>query len=308
MSSASNKAPRDEDDVVNRMRRVNRRQREFYESRFAASDDAHPGIGEKAANVATNTWTFLRRHIQDARDEIGITAKRRALHVEWIDDEDPARILDLGCFDGNDLSLWMAKRADKYLGIDLSDSAIASLKRKLRHESVENADARAVDFLKAGFQKNSFDLVYAKSVLHHFEFLEPVLRKLTHILEPGGVVISTDPLRTEPINRLARALYRPFQTDSQWEWPFSRSTFSLLRRFFVLESTQGFLGASKFSFPLFLLPFGEGLGHRIGEAGHGLDEAYASRPGPYLFNMCWQVSLLMRSRDEPRGSDGETFE
>lgn len=293
---------------VNSMRHLNVEQRQFYESRFAARDGAQDHVGEEAANIITNIWTFVRRKIQNARSKIGVTAKRHALHVSWIEGESPDRILDLGCFDGNDLSLWMAKRSDEYTGIDLSESAIASLNRKLRREGIENAEARAVDFLEAEFGANTFDLVYAKSVLHHFEFLEPVLRKLTYILEPGGVVISTDPLKTEPMNRLARALYRPFQTDSQWEWPFSRITVSLLERYFVLERAQGFLGASKLAFPFFLVPFADSVAYRIGEIGHKLDKANASRPSPYLFNMCWQVSFLMRARDEHRGSDGEVFE
>ena len=72
-----------------------------------------------------------------------------------------------------------------------------------------------------------------------------MLKELYRALKSGGIVVSFDPLMTEPLNRLARMLYRPLQTDHEWEWPFTFSSFRYLQRYFEIANIQGFMGMSK---------------------------------------------------------------
>lgn len=270
----------------------NARQKEFYESRFDASaSSAH--APERAANLATNTWTRLRRRIMRLRAGIGLEERNLSLHREWLGDLTNARVLDLGCFDGNALSLYMARSCREYVGVDLSEKAIARLNEKLAREGLASARGYAADFLKNDFPDGRFDVVYAYSVLHHFSDLEVLLKELRRVLAPGGIIISTDPMRTEPLNRLARVLYRPFQSDRDWEWPFSYGTFRMIRRHFEIADLQGLQGMSKWGYPLQLVPGLGGVGRAISQAGLRFDERHARKIGVPLY-LCWHVSMCLR--------------
>lgn len=267
---------------------VNRQQRAYYESRFEAA-----GGSEAAANRLTNLWTKVRRRIQAHDQAIGTASDKVADHQRWLGDLTGQAVLDLGCFTGNELSLWLAENARSYVGLDLSESAAAELHRELESAGLTgSAYVLAGDFLNNDFPAQCFDVVYAHSVLHHFEDIRVVLDELDRVLKPGGVVVSIDPLATEPLNRLARAAYRPFQSDRAWEWPFSFQTFRVLREYFELDRVQGYRGFSMLSLPLAVLPFMRAPAMRLGRLGRRLERGLASRQGPALW-ICWVVSLRM---------------
>lgn len=52
--------------------------------------------------------------------------------------------------------------------------------------------------------------------------VDELIDKLDEKLAPGGIIISHDPLKTSKPIALIRMLYRPFQSDRRWEWPFGR--------------------------------------------------------------------------------------
>lgn len=74
------------------------------------------------------------------------------------------------------------------LGIDLSERAIDSLNRDLKAAGLHGPRMKAeeVDFLSPDFDEAGFDVVYAKSVLHHFEHLGTRLEVLRAKLAPDG--------------------------------------------------------------------------------------------------------------------------
>jgi len=271
-------------DARQRMLQINRRQAEFYESRAEAA--AENTDNEKAASAATNLWTRMRRFVQRAGKEAGVADSVYALHRRWLGDLSDSRVLDLGAASGNPLSLEIAELSREYHAIDLSQSQIEVLQERLTAAGLA-AKARAymLDFLGNNWPAEYFDVVYAHSVLHHFEYLSVMLTELSRVLRPGGLVISTDPIQTDPINRLARIIYRPFQTDRDWEWPFTRKTLRALGQHFQIEEVQGYNGLSKFGF-LF--------GSSAARAALEFDMNRANRIG-IPFYMCWQCTLKLRN-------------
>jgi SAM-dependent methyltransferase len=260
----------------------NEQQRAFYNSRVAAK-----GGDESAANWLTNRWRALRRSLLRSEYKLGLREQTLDLHRKWLGDLSNKRVLDLGCYTGTDLSVPIARAAKAYVGLDLSDAATATLQSKL--ESIESASAIAGDFLTHDFKKGEFDLIYAQGVLHHFQDLDGLCRRLYHVLAPGGAVISLDPLQTEPINRLMRILYRPFQSDKDWEWPFSRKSFRILQRYFTIDAIQGDRGLSKIGF--FFPP--------LSEWGMRMDQKYATRLSIYFYH-CWRVTMKLARRPSIR--------
>jgi ubiquinone/menaquinone biosynthesis C-methylase UbiE len=286
-------------DERQKMLQINIRQKAFYESRF---EDTLLGrvFTERAANATTNFWSRLRYEINKFSYSSGINEYIDTLHREWIHDLPDlkgAHVLDLGCSTGNHLSLWIAENCAEYIGIDLSEQATAALDAKLRERGLTHARAYAQDFLANSYPDNYFDLVYACAVLHHFREKTVLLDELYRVLKPGGVVISIDPLMTEPLNFLARALYRPLQTDRDWEWPFTYSTFRLFQKYFQIVDMQGFMGMAKLGLPFLAVPGLSRLGQAIGQRGVEFDKKHTRRFGLPFF-LCWETTLRLRKLDQ----------
>ena len=279
---------------IESMLQVNKQQKEFYESRYAASGQSR----EKAANAFTNVWTWMRRRQLACRQSLGIQDAILKSHRDWIANVNTPqrRVLDLGCFSGNALSLELAQQADSYLGVDLSVDATATLQERLRQAGLINAKARAMDFLENDFEDNSFDLVYAHSVLHHFRYFDCLLKELNRICSPGAVVISVDPMTTSWSIRLARCLYRPFQSDKDWEFPFNRRTLRTIGDYFNIKQAQGIVGFAKYPMPLMMVPGLQSLGRRLCMWGHSVDQKRAVRPGFFL-HRCLQVTMCLQKRE-----------
>lgn len=279
-------------DARQKMLQVNVRQKDFYESHFEAAQVSRIEQ-ERAANRITNMWARVRCKLVDMRRLASLDEYIYRLHGEWLGDLRGANVLDFGCFEGNHLSLWLAEQCAEYTAVDLSEQAISVLNAKLRDRGLAHARAYAQDFLANSYPDDSFDVIYAYSVLHHFKDMTVLLAELYRVLKPGGVIISFDPMMTEPINRLARALYRPFQSDRDWEWPFTLATFRLFGRYFEVANMQGCLGMVKLGFPLQTVPGLGWLGRAITRWGAGFDNRHANRMGlPFL--LCWQVTLRLR--------------
>tara|TARA_B100000809_G_scaffold105703_1_gene104217 strand:+ start:8995 stop:9813 length:819 start_codon:yes stop_codon:yes gene_type:complete len=223
---------------------VNKRQKDFYNFK---------NINRK--NLPTRIWSGLRNGLlNDFRQEFEIKDKVYRQHKIWLGDLSQKKVLDLGCLRGNSLSIYMAKNAKEYIGIDLSDIAIKCLNRLLIEEKCKNAKGVAIDFLSPDFTDSNFDVIYAYGVLHHFENFDFLISRLNDKLETGGEIISYDPLQTSLPVKTIRSIYRPFQSDKDWEWPFKKSTLKKIHQNFKIIDKKGILGKSKYGFFINLLP------------------------------------------------------
>ncbi|WP_179348648.1 class I SAM-dependent methyltransferase [Winogradskyella pacifica] len=214
---------------------VNKRQKEFY-------NDTN-----KHKNFATKLWSKLRNGtLHKYTHDLDLKNKVYSEHKVWLGNLEDKKVLDLGCLRGNNLSLYMAKNAKEYVGIDLSDVAIEELNEKLINAGCTNAKGIAVDFLSADFKHENFDVIYAYGVLHHFEDFDLLINKLQEKLAKNGSIISYDPLETSFPIKFVRMLYRPFQSDKDWEWPFTKVTLKKLDSSFNIVEKRGILGQSKY--------------------------------------------------------------
>ncbi len=224
---------------------TNKRQAEFY----GDTKGGHP------VGLITVWWEQLRNGPMNAfMKRFGIKRRVYEEHKRWLGDLTDKKVLDLGCLRGNSLSLYMAKECREYVGIDLSSSAVAELQEKLAKLNRPAVKAVAVDFFSDEFADRDFDIVYAYSVLHHFENQQLLYDRLKEVIKPGGMIISYDPLETSFPIKLVRWIYRPFQSDAEWEWPFNEVTLKELSQNFQLLKIHGVLGWSKYGFLLGLLP------------------------------------------------------
>lgn len=224
--------------------KVNIRQKEFYNQT------------SERKNFITAGWSYIRnRMISDFRESSGIKDRVYEQHKAWMGDLSGKKVLDLGCLRGNALSIYLAKNASRYVGIDLSDVAIEKLKRKLEKNNCTNASALAVDFYSDDFNERDFDIIYAYGVIHHFPDLNQLFSRINEVLKPGGIIVSYDPLQTSTPVKIVRGLYRPFQSDKDWEWPFDKKALNKIKDSFVIKEMHGILGSSKWGMVLNFLPW-----------------------------------------------------
>lgn len=259
---------------------INKRQKEFYQ-----------GFNK---NFATKLWFSLRNGI--------LTRFRKSLNVEkyildqhaiWIGDLKGKKVLDLGCYEGNSLSYYLAENSKEYVAIDLSEPAIAILSKRIA--KLPNAKANAVDFLSEEFKEDNFDLIYAYGVLHHFRDVDELINRLKIKLSDEGKIISYDPTSTSRPVWIIRKLYRPFQSDRDWEWPFTRKTMGKFSEAFTILDRRGILGKSKWFFLLNFLPISSEKRLSIGRKWLNQDWS-KSQTCDKTFFKCMQVTLFMENK------------
>ncbi|AWA29791.1 methyltransferase [Flavobacterium magnum] len=259
---------------------INKKQKEFY--------------NHIRQNRMTRIWAKIRNGVLNrVRKNIGIHDQVYDLHKVWFGDLSDKKVLDLGCFSGNNLSFYLAEHSKSYLGIDLSDKAISHLKEKIK--KYPNAEARAVDFLSDEFSEADFDLIYAYGVLHHFPNVDVLIERLNEKLSPNGAIISYDPLQTSTPIWILRTLYRPFQSDAAWEWPFTRRTYRKFAASFRVIERHGLLGKSKWIVLLNMLPLSQPFKNRTGRNWHQQDWKKSAISDKDMFR-CMHLTMWMQKQ------------
>ncbi|KGO89419.1 class I SAM-dependent methyltransferase [Flavobacterium suncheonense] len=260
---------------------LNKKQKEFYNT--------------KKRNFVTEMWSKIRGGLLGKiRKSIGIQQEAYKLHQSWFGDLSQKRVLDLGCYSGNNLSLYLAQNSKEYIGLDLSDVAIEKLNQKLK--DIPTANAIAADFLSdADFPDKDFDLIYAYGVLHHFQDVDMLINRLNQKLAPNGEIISYDPLETSLPIKIVRAAYRPFQSDKDWEWPFTKKTYYKFDKAFDITERRGVLGKSKWFFLLNFVPMNEEKRQAIGRRWHKEDWETSQTCDSSMFS-CMHLTMKMQKR------------
>lgn len=228
------------DPDISEMLNINRAQSAYYDA------------PAQHRNLVSRLWAHLRNRANQFRRLSGIRDACTDREREWLGDLTGKSVLDLGCGTGNRLSLEIAQACASYLAIDLSAHSISAFRAKLDAEHLPHARAEVIDFLSPDFAER-FDVIYAYGVLHHFAHFDEFLAVLSDHLNPGGRIVSYDPLNISPIIRLIRALYRPFQSDREWEFPFTEASLRAIERHFTIRQAQGFLGRTKWALPVYFI-------------------------------------------------------
>ena len=99
------------------------------------------------------------------------------------------RVLDVGCAQGN-FSLTLAERGRTVVALDLRSSFLRYLRLKYERGRLCCVSASIEAF---PFRPYAFDVILLGEVIEHVAYPEQLLRKLTELLAPGGVLVLTTP-------------------------------------------------------------------------------------------------------------------
>lgn len=271
------------------MERINLRQKAYYE-------ETDGGSVSSLNSVATNLWRVLRQRAQGT-----ISDEMRALpylrHRDWLGDLSGKKVLDLGCGTGTFLTDHLARTAGIYHAIDLSEAQVGVL--RARYGDLPNAAFFAEDFLADSFDETGYDVIYAHSVVHHFRYPGPLYDRLEQVMAPGGVIVTLDPAQAWWPARAFRALFRPFQTDADWEFPFAHAQMDQIERRFDVVDKMGVFGRAKWAWVLGMIH--PALGKKYGDALFRKD--FDGQVSDRQFRRCLVVSYLLRCvNPQPEGA------
>jgi 2-polyprenyl-3-methyl-5-hydroxy-6-metoxy-1,4-benzoquinol methylase len=101
-------------------------------------------------------------------------------------------IMDYGCATGTK-ALELAGNVKKIYSIDISSKMIEAAKRKAVERKNENVDFAQATIFDERYKRESFDVILAFNILHLLEDNRQAMQRITELLKPSGIFISTTP-------------------------------------------------------------------------------------------------------------------
>ena len=97
------------------------------------------------------------------------------------------RVLEIGVGSGSHAQL-IAARTKSYVGIDLTEYAVAATSRRLKLFGLPG-DVLQMDAERLTFPDASFDFVWSWGVIHHSSNTRQIVREIHRVLKPGGTAV-----------------------------------------------------------------------------------------------------------------------
>ena len=160
--------------------------------------------------------------------------------LEWLDQKEGERILDVAC-GGGTLSLKIAEKGCKVHRIDVSEDAINSAKRLAEREGIacEFEVGSAEDL---PYPNRCFDKVVCSSSLEHFKDDIKALKEMCRVLKPNGSVALTTDSFIYPIEDELKEMHRRiayvvhYYTPKKLKERFEIAWFEMNRNKYLLSS------------------------------------------------------------------------
>jgi 2-polyprenyl-3-methyl-5-hydroxy-6-metoxy-1,4-benzoquinol methylase len=98
-------------------------------------------------------------------------------------------VLDIGCGTGTQCGD-IADKVKQVTGIDISGKLLAIAQQRMAERKLDNVEFLQTSLFDERFQPGSFDVVMAFHVLHFFEDIDAVYKRIHDLLKPDGLFVS----------------------------------------------------------------------------------------------------------------------
>ena len=98
-------------------------------------------------------------------------------------------VLDIGCGTGTQCGD-LSNNVKQVTGIDISSKLLVIAEQRKAERKIENVEFIQTTVFDERFKPGSFDVVMAFYVLHFFEDIDEVVRRIHELLKPDGLFIS----------------------------------------------------------------------------------------------------------------------
>ncbi len=182
----------------------------------------------------------------------GIDLKWRKKVLKMVSDKNPNSILDIATGTG-DLAILMTKtKAEKIIGLDISDGMLEVGRQKILAQNLSNRIEMVLgDSEKMPYNDNSFDAITVAFGVRNFENLEVGLAEILRVLKPNGIFVILE--TSVPVKF-------PFKQSYNF---YSKNILPLIGKMFSKDNVAyGYLSESASFFP-----FGEALNNILRKVG-----------------------------------------
>lgn len=118
-------------------------------------------------------------------------------------------VLDYGCATGTK-AFELAGYVKKIQGVDISSKMIEIAERRAAERKTENVDFAQASLFDERYKRESFDVILAFNILHALEDYQQVMKRITELLKPRGLFISTTPCLGEKMTSVNYLQFSPF--------------------------------------------------------------------------------------------------
>jgi 2-polyprenyl-3-methyl-5-hydroxy-6-metoxy-1,4-benzoquinol methylase len=118
-------------------------------------------------------------------------------------------VLDYGCGTGL-MCNEIASDVKQIYAIDISSKMLDIAKRRAVERNIENVEFAQANIFDARYKRESFDVILAFGILHLLEDNRQVIQRISELLTPGGLFISSTPCLAEKMTLLTKLQYFPY--------------------------------------------------------------------------------------------------
>lgn len=131
--------------------------------------------------------TFFNEYSKMARSQFGLEAAGEwETMIDLLPNLEGLNILDLGCGYGWHCAYFKNKKANKILGIDISEKMI----KKAKEINLSlNIEYLVKDFYSLNDINDSYDLVFSSLAIHYIQDFENLTKQVRKLLKPKGTFL-----------------------------------------------------------------------------------------------------------------------
>lgn len=118
-------------------------------------------------------------------------------------------VLDYGCGTGT-RTLEFANYVKEIHAIDISSKMLEIAIEKAEKRKIQNVDFTQAIIFDNRLKSESFDVIMAFGILHLLKDNRQVVQRITELLKPGGLFISSTPCLEEKMSLITRLQFSPF--------------------------------------------------------------------------------------------------
>lgn len=197
------------------------------------------------------------------------------------------RVLEYGCGEGW-ITTDLARLGGTVCAFDISTQAVETTNRTLAAQDLlERCCIEVMPAERLTYANESFDVAVGFAIIHHLDLVN-ALAELHRVLKPGGVAYFAEPLATNPLIHLYRALTPQFRTADEQPLRLGKLP-TLLSSFTSFEHREFYLTALG-AIALTYVPGGMRIFPELSATLHRVD-GLLLRAVPALGNWAWYTLL-----------------
>lgn len=215
-------------------------------------------------------------------------AMETGIALEFLGDLRGKRLLYYGSGGKFSLIRKFVQLGSEVVAIDISPETVAGLRRAVEQEGLGGrSTAIEMDCESLAFEDESFDIVFARSIIHHLD-VNTSLREIRRVLKPKGKFTVLEPLGTNPLINFYRWLTPNSRTSD--EHPLVNKDLETFEHYFPEFRSQYFYCLSILAYFYRMLDDDERRFVKVFSFLNELDGLLLKQIAPYRY-LCWDILL-----------------